>query len=248
MKKFGIRLPILCAALLLVGVTALATVVKSVSNLKKEDAHVTVTLKSGTGDPAFTVTRDNATKGKKYLLLIRNGPEEADPTEENIVYMDVETATSDVVTFSNAYPMPMENGLYRVYMTDYEKNELKQVATFDVGDSGDSGNNADSGNSGNGGVIGGNSGDSDNSTDGGNETDNPSNALELGDVNGKDGIDAVDALLALQISAHLIEWTDEQFIAADVDRSDGVDAVDALLILQKSAQLISSFPDNSRQS
>lgn len=211
MKKFGIRLPILCAALLLVGVTALATVVKSVSPPQMTDAHVTVTLKSETDDPVFVVTRDNATKGKKYLLVIRNGPEEADPTEENIFYMDVETATSDVVTFSNAYPMPMEDGLYRVYMTDYEKNELKQVATFDVGDSGDSGNNADNGNSG--GAIGGGGGDSGNSSDGG-------EVRYLGDVDGNDEITMADVQMLLNIFIHNTRLEGIELRVANVDEDE----------------------------
>ena len=136
MKKFGIRLPVLCAALLLIGVTAVA-VSKSVSAPEEKDAHVTVKLtQSESGDPMFVVKRDNATKGKNYLLVIRNGPEEADPTEENIFYMDVETAESDVVTFSNAYPKDMGDGPYRVFMSDYAENgdyQLQQVATFSVG-------------------------------------------------------------------------------------------------------------------
>ena len=218
MKKFGIRLPILCAALLLVGVTALATVVKSVSNLEKEDAHVTVTLKSGSGDPAFTVTRDNATKGKKYLLVIRNGPEEADPTEENIVYMDVETATSDVVTFGNAYPMPMEDGLYRVYMTDYEKNELKQVATFDVGDGGDSGN-SDNGNSG--------------STIGDNGDSGETGVPRLGDVNGDGDILMDDAIAIMRHVVGLPGWDlSDKMNVADVNGDGDILMDDAIAIMR----------------
>lgn len=76
----------------------------------------------------------------------------------------------------------------------------------------------------------------------------PDTTLELGDVDGKDGIEPVDALMALQIAAHLIEWTDEQYTAADVDCTGEVEPVDAMLILQKSAHLISEFPTNDGQS
>lgn len=228
MKKFGIRLPVLCALLLFVGVTALA-VSQNVVFKSPDDEHVTVTLgRSESGDPTFTVTRDNATIGKRYLLVIRNGDEEDDPTEENIFYMDMQTAESSTVTFSNAYPMDMADGLYRVYMTDYTENKLKQVRTFEVSLSGDNGGDGDNG----GADIGG----------GG--TDNPANALQLGDVDGKDGVTPHDASLILQICAHkLTSCTEEQYAAADVDGKDGVTPHDASLILQKCAHKISAFPN-----
>lgn len=68
----------------------------------------------------------------------------------------------------------------------------------------------------------------------------------LGDVNGVDGINAVDAGFALQISAGLRNYTEKEYKAADVNRIDGVTAVDAGFILQYSAGLIDAFPDNSK--
>ncbi len=67
-------------------------------------------------------------------------------------------------------------------------------------------------------------------------------AAEKGDVNGKNGITADDALATLQIVVKLITPTDEQTAAADVDGKNGVTADDALMILQKVVKLIKEFP------
>lgn len=62
-----------------------------------------------------------------------------------------------------------------------------------------------------------------------------------GDVNDSGGIDAIDALLALQHSAELTTLTGNNFLAADVNSSGAIDAIDALKILQYAAELIESF-------
>lgn len=63
-----------------------------------------------------------------------------------------------------------------------------------------------------------------------------------GDVDGKDGVTAADALMALQIATGKINPTDAQKRAADVDGTEGVEASDALLILQKATGKIARFP------
>ena len=64
----------------------------------------------------------------------------------------------------------------------------------------------------------------------------------LGDVDGKDGVTAADALLALQAATEKIHLTNGQALAADVDGKDGVTASDALLILQYATKKITAFP------
>lgn len=63
----------------------------------------------------------------------------------------------------------------------------------------------------------------------------------MGDVDGKDGITAADALLALQAATNKITLNDHQRKAADVDGKEGVTAADALLILQMATKKIHSF-------
>ena len=63
-----------------------------------------------------------------------------------------------------------------------------------------------------------------------------------GDVDGKDGVTAADALLALQAATNKITLTDRQVLAANVDGEGGVTANDALLILQRATKKITSFP------
>lgn len=63
-----------------------------------------------------------------------------------------------------------------------------------------------------------------------------------GDVDGKDGVTATDALMALQAATGKITLTDTQQKAADVDGETGVTASDALMILQYATQKITSFP------
>lgn len=63
-----------------------------------------------------------------------------------------------------------------------------------------------------------------------------------GDIDGKDGVTASDALMALQAATAKITLTDAQNQAADVDGKDGVTASDALLILQYATQKINRFP------
>ena len=66
--------------------------------------------------------------------------------------------------------------------------------------------------------------------------------VDYGNVNGKDGVTAEDALLVLQASTQKITLSAEQTLAADVDGKDGVTATDALLILQFATKKIASFP------
>ncbi len=66
--------------------------------------------------------------------------------------------------------------------------------------------------------------------------------MAYGDVDGKDGVTASDALMALQAATSKITLTDAQKQAADVDGKDGVTANDALLILQYSTKKITGFP------
>lgn len=73
-------------------------------------------------------------------------------------------------------------------------------------------------------------------------TPEPGPTYILGDIDGKDGITAVDALLALQAATKKITLNETQVLAADVDGKDGVLAADALLILQYSTKKISRFP------
>lgn len=71
-------------------------------------------------------------------------------------------------------------------------------------------------------------------------SDTPS--YTLGDINDKDGVNVIDANLALQYCAELITFSDTQLLAADVNGKDGVNVIDANLILQYCAELITSFP------
>lgn len=66
-----------------------------------------------------------------------------------------------------------------------------------------------------------------------------------GDIDGKEGITASDALMVLQHSVQLITLTGTTKIAADVSADGNIDAADALLILQYSVQLITKFPAES---
>ena len=63
-----------------------------------------------------------------------------------------------------------------------------------------------------------------------------------GDINADGGINATDALLALQHSVHLSEITGVNVYAADVNGDDKIDATDALLILQHSVKISDTFP------
>ncbi|MBQ9522183.1 MAG: hypothetical protein IJR72_06390 [Oscillospiraceae bacterium] len=220
MEKFGIRLPILCALILLVGVTALAAVTGKIT-MGNHDPNVTVELFSPdeSESPAiFKVTPTNAVKDKQYLLVIRKGEAQdpADPTKdvENLVYMGMEKADENgKVQFNNAYPKDMDAGTYYVYLSDYgATNQLKQVATFNV--EGGGGLNVD--------------------------------GAKPGDVDGKNGVTPHDASLVLQICAHkFTSYTSEQYAAADVDGKNGVTPHDASLILQKCAHKIAAFPVES---
>ena len=66
-------------------------------------------------------------------------------------------------------------------------------------------------------------------------------AYVLGDVNGDDAINALDALDVLKHSVHKITLTDAQLYAGDVDHNNTVNALDALLILQYSVHKITEF-------
>ncbi len=63
----------------------------------------------------------------------------------------------------------------------------------------------------------------------------------LGDVDGKDGVTAADALLALQIATEQVAATIDMELPADVNESGKVEAGDALLILQVATKKIESF-------
>jgi len=54
---------------------------------------------------------------------------------------------------------------------------------------------------------------------------------KLGDINADGSVDAIDALLALQIAAENITYTDIMKLAANADGVEGIDALDALAIL-----------------
>ena len=66
--------------------------------------------------------------------------------------------------------------------------------------------------------------------------------MVYGDVNGQPGVDAADALMALQHSVDLIELTGKAKELADVNLDGEIDASDALLILQFSVQLVPVLP------
>ncbi|MGI6264187.1 MAG: dockerin type I repeat-containing protein [Acutalibacteraceae bacterium] len=70
--------------------------------------------------------------------------------------------------------------------------------------------------------------------------DQPSD-VTIGDVDGKDGITAADALMALQIATGKINATEAQTKAADVNGNGEVDASDALAILQFATGKINQF-------
>lgn len=69
-------------------------------------------------------------------------------------------------------------------------------------------------------------------------------AIEIayGDIDGKNGVLANDALLALQAATNKITLDAAQILAADVDGKDGVTANDALMILQYATKKITAFP------
>ncbi len=70
----------------------------------------------------------------------------------------------------------------------------------------------------------------------------PERGIKYGDVDGKDGVTAADALLALQTATHKITLSATATEAANVDGKDGVTANDALLILQYATKKIAVFP------
>ena len=67
-------------------------------------------------------------------------------------------------------------------------------------------------------------------------------AVVYGEVDGKEGIDASDALKVLQHTVQLITLDENQRMAADVNADDNINATDALYILQYTVDLISKFP------
>lgn len=69
-----------------------------------------------------------------------------------------------------------------------------------------------------------------------------SSQIVYGDIDGKEGIDAGDALTALQYTVQLITLDEDQLKAGDVSDDGKVDATDALLILQYTVELIDRFP------
>lgn len=68
-------------------------------------------------------------------------------------------------------------------------------------------------------------------------------AYRLGDVNDDGTVDAIDALMVLQYSVHLIDLDARQRLAANVNPGvdSVIDAIDALMILQYSVHLIDKF-------
>ena len=60
---------------------------------------------------------------------------------------------------------------------------------------------------------------------------------QLGDINEKDGVNAEDALMALQSAAQIVELNEYQHTVADVNKDGAVSAEDALQILQVAAKL-----------
>ncbi|MGI6263945.1 MAG: dockerin type I domain-containing protein [Acutalibacteraceae bacterium] len=62
-----------------------------------------------------------------------------------------------------------------------------------------------------------------------------------GDIDGKEGVTAADALMALQAATGKIALNAEQQAAADVDGSGDVTAADALMILQYATEKITAF-------
>lgn len=66
-------------------------------------------------------------------------------------------------------------------------------------------------------------------------------AYTLGDIDGKDGVTAADALMALQAATKKINLTGNELLAADVDSDGEVTASDALLILQFATRKITQF-------
>lgn len=66
-------------------------------------------------------------------------------------------------------------------------------------------------------------------------------SLTMGDINSDSGINAADALLALQYSVQLRSMTLEEKSMADVNADGKINASDALLILQHSVGLIDEF-------
>ncbi|MGI6265208.1 MAG: discoidin domain-containing protein, partial [Acutalibacteraceae bacterium] len=65
--------------------------------------------------------------------------------------------------------------------------------------------------------------------------------VALGDVDGKDGVSAADALMALQAATGKIVLDEAGQLAADVDGKPGVTAADALIILQFATGKITVF-------
>ena len=63
-------------------------------------------------------------------------------------------------------------------------------------------------------------------------------SIQMGDVNGRDGVTAEDALMALQAATKKITLTAAQEKLADVNGKDGVTAEDALMILQAATKKI----------
>ena len=66
--------------------------------------------------------------------------------------------------------------------------------------------------------------------------------IPWGDLNGKDGVTAEDALLALQAATDKVQLTEDQKYLADVNGDGEVTAEDALLLLQYATQKITTFP------
>ena len=211
MRKFSVRCAILCILVLLIGVTALA-ISGSVSNLKNQDANVVeVKLNSGNSgeDPTFSITRKNAEDGKLYTVLIRSGTEDENPSggdNGNLVYMDIVEATNGVVSVTKAYPKEMTAGTYRVFMSDYGKNAITQVATFEVGD--EPKENPDNVKLGF--VV------------------DQSNT----DITGNDVLYALYMSVGKTVNGQ--EWTKVQRAAANVDGDDDVTGNDVLWILERS--------------
>ena len=64
----------------------------------------------------------------------------------------------------------------------------------------------------------------------------------LGDVNGDESVNVLDANLVRKYAAKLIDFDEKQLVSADVNGDGKINVLDANLIRKFAAKLIDSFP------
>lgn len=161
----------------------------------------------------LTVKLSGTEAGKHYFILLTTG-DSVNPTEENMFYMDQQTATGSTTTFI-VFPMqglaePGEMTSANLFITSNADGFVTRKITLGYA----------------------------------NSVPYVEPEFVLGDVDANGIWNAADALRVLRIGAGTLDGaTSTQKKAADVDRNDMFNATDALYILRKGAGTLQEWPN-----